>query len=138
LNPVQINNHEIIPIPVNHGKNTVGYHIQNNTDKTIFYTADTGPHLIKCWEHISPQMLITEVTLPNRYVEFALKSGHLTPGLLYKELIRFQESKHYTPEIVITHMDPALENEINEEIKAIAKELKTHITLAHEGLQLTI
>jgi cAMP phosphodiesterase len=138
LNPVQINNHEILPVPVNHGKNTVGFHIKNNTNKTVFYSADTGPHLVKCWENISPQTLIIEVTLPNRYGEFASTSGHLTPRLLYKELIKFQELKHYIPEIVITHMDPALENEIDEEVKAIAKELKAHITLAYEGLQLTI
>ena len=35
-------------------------------------------------------------------------------------------------------MDPALESEIEEEVKAIAKELKAHVTFAHEGLQLNI
>lgn len=138
LNPVRINSHEIIPLPVNHGKNTVGYHIRNNTDKTIFYSADTGPHLAKCWEYISPQILIIEVTLPNRYEEFALAAGHLTPNLLYTELIKFQELKHYIPRIIVIHMDPALENEIDEEVKSIAKELEAPITLAYEGLQLTI
>ena len=104
----------------------------------MFDTADTGPHLAKCWENISPEILIIEVTLSNRYGEFALTSAHLTPALLYKELIRFMELKHYIPEIIITHMDPALENEIKEEVKAIAKELKAPVTFAHEGLQVSI
>ena len=138
LNPVRINNHEIIPLQVKHGKNTVGYHIKNNTNKTVFYTADTGPHLTKCWEYISPQILIIEVTLPNRYGEFALTSEHLTPGLLYEELVRFEELKHYIPEIIITHMDPELENEIEDEVKAIAEKLKAHVTFAREGLQITV
>ena len=82
--------------------------------------------------------MIIEVTLPNRYGEFALTSEHLTPGLLYEELVRFEELKHYIPEIIITHMDPELENEIEDEVKAIAEKLKAHVTFAREGLQITV
>ena len=127
--------YEILAIPVNHCNGTVGYQVSNGAGKAIFYTADTGPGLIDCWTHVSPQLLIIDVTLPNQYEEFAVSSGHLTPSLLKEELIKFQIIKGYLPQVVIIHMDPALEKEIEEEVAAVAEELGASITMAQEGMQ---
>ena len=136
--PQSIDGHEILAIPVNHCETTVGYQVSDAKGKIMFYTADTGPGLSDCWKHVSPQLLIADVTVPNSYEGFARNTGHLTPDLLNEELVKFREIKGYLPRVVIIHMDPALEREIEEEVGIIAKALNTSITIAHEGMQLHI
>lgn len=132
----QIEDYKVLAVPVNHDSVTVGYQITSTDGKSVFYTADTGPGLDACWEHISPQLLIIDVTMPNSHQEFAIQSQHLTPALLSYELIKFREDKDYLPQVVVVHMNPAEENKIYTEITAVAKELNTPITLAYEGMQL--
>jgi len=134
----RIDGHDILAIPMNHESSTVGYQVSNGDGKAVFYTSDTGPGLSGCWEHVSPQMLIIDVTVPNDYEEFARETGHLTPGLLGEELAKFMELKGYLPQIVITHMDPALEEEIETEVAEVAEALNTSITIAREGMELHI
>jgi ribonuclease BN (tRNA processing enzyme) len=133
-----IEGYEIIALPVNHHDPTVGYQVRNSEGNTIFYTADTGPGLLECWKHLSPQLLIAEVTVPNRYTEFALNTKHLTPKFLHDELIKFMELKCYLPQVIVVHMDPTLEKEIKEEITVVAEALNTTITIAYEGMELNI
>jgi len=71
----QIEGYRILAIPVNHSAPTVGYQITSPDGKTFFYTGDTGPGLADCWQYVSPQILITEVTAPDRYEESAREAG---------------------------------------------------------------
>ena len=132
----QIEGYSILAVPVNHRIPAVGYQVTSPEGKSVFYTADTGPDLVDCWRHISPDLLITEVTAPNRYEEFAWESGHLTPSLLKQELISFRELKDYLPQVVVVHMSPELEKEIEGEIAAVAASLNNSISLAYEGMHL--
>ena len=135
---VPIDGYEVMAIPVEHPVPTFGYQITSPRGKSLFYTGDTGPGLSECWRHVSPQLLITEVTAPNQYEDFAYQSGHLTPSLLETELARFQEIKGYLPQIVLVHMNPRLEKEIAAEISAVAASLGSQITLAYEGMQIRL
>ncbi len=132
----QIEGYGILAVPVNHSVPTVGYQITSPGGKVVFYTGDTGPGLADCWEQVSPQLLIIEVTAPNRYDGFAKESGHLTPSLLKQELDIFRDLRGYLPQVVVVHMSPGLEAEIKAEIAAVAKELNNPITLGYEGMQL--
>jgi len=134
----QIEGYSILAVPVNHTDPTVGYQVTSPDGKTVFYTSDTGPGLTNCWEYVSPQLLIIEVTAPNRYEEWARESGHLTPSLLKQELTDFQEIKGYLPRVITVHMNPGLEKEIEAEIAAVAQALNNPITLAYEGMQLQL
>lgn len=136
--PQMVDGHGILAIPVNHVGITVGYQVSDNQGKTIFYTADTGPGLSACWNQVSPQLLIIDVTLPNAYEDFARETGHLTPNLLQQELVSFRECKGYLPEVIAIHMDTGLEQKIKEEIATVAKALDISITIAKEGMQLHI
>jgi len=131
----QVEGYSVLAVPVNHTGPTVGYQVTSPEGKSVFYTADTGPGL-DCWQHISPHLLIAEVTVPNRYEDFARESGHLTPSLLKQELISFRELKGYLPPAVVVHMNPRLEKEIEAEIAAVAAALNTRVNLAYEGMQL--
>jgi len=132
----QIEGYSVLATEVNHSVPTIGYQVTSPDCKIVFYTADTGPGLAKCWKYASPQLLITEVIGSNRYSESAKGAGHLTPSLLKQELITFQEVKGYLPQVVVVHMTPTLEKEIEAEIAVVAKALNNPITLAHEGMQL--
>jgi ribonuclease BN (tRNA processing enzyme) len=133
-----IDGHAIMPVPVNHHHEAVGYQISDRKDKTIFFTGDTGPQLAKCWEHISPQLLIIDVTSPNEAEEFARQTGHLTPQLLEKELISFREIRGYFPDVLTIHMDAACESEIRAQLDVVEQHLDTTIDMAHEGIRLTV
>ena len=132
----QIEDYNVMAVPVNHSVPAVGYQVTSPDGKAVFYAGDTGPGMADCWKGISPQLLITEVTASNRFEEFAKEAGHLVPNLLKQELIKFQELKGYLPKVVVVHMSPGLEEEIRAEIEAIAKALNNPITLAYEGMRL--
>ena len=134
----QIDGYNILPVPVNHPDLTVGYQVTSPDGKAVFYTSDTGPGLADCWEKVSPQLLIIEATLPDRLEEYAIQSGHLTPRLLRQELTSFREVKGYLPPVVLVHMNPQQEREIEAEIARVAETLNNPITLAYEGMQLTL
>ncbi len=130
--------YSVLAVPVNHSVPTVGYQITSPDGKIVFYTGDTGPGLTSCWQRISPQLLIAELTAPNKYEEFAQQSGHLTPSLLAQELVSFRELKGYLPQVILVHMNPDLEKEIASEVAVVAKDLDNPITLGYEGMRLRL
>ena len=132
----QITGYSILAFPVNHSIPAVGYQVISSDGKELFYTGDTGPGLTDCWEHVSPQLLIVEVTASDRFKEAAGNGGHLTPALLKQELITFRELKGYLPQVITVHMSPGLEAEIKTEIAVLAVDLASPITLAYEGMRL--
>lgn len=138
LKPERIDGYSVLPVPVSHSVPAVGYQITSADGKSMFYTGDTGPGLAECWQQISPHLLIIEVTASNRFDAFGRESKHLTPNLLKEELLLFRELKGYLPEVVVVHMSPGLEAEIQAEIATVAKELNSPISLGYEGRQLSL
>lgn len=141
LEPFDIENiedYQVLPTPVNHPSNAVGFEITNKEEKKIFYTGDTGPSLSTLWKHISPDLLIIEVTFPNKLEEVAKNTSHLCPKMLRKELMEFYRIKKYFPKIVLVHLSPKFEEEIKQEINEISKELNISINIAYEGKKLII
>jgi len=134
----RIDGHSILPVPVKHCCAAVGYQITNGDGSSIFYTADTGPGLLECWRHISPRLLMIDVTLPDEFERFARKTGHLTPALLEKELLAFRECRGYLPRVIVIHMDASLEGQIKEELAAVAGRLGIPIIVAREGMQVRV
>ena len=134
----QIEGYSILAVPVNHSVPSVGYQITSPDNKVVFFTGDTGPGLADCWQQVSPQLLVVEVTASNGYEEFGRESGHLTPSLLKQELALFRELKGYLPPVVTVHMSPGLEGEIKTEIAALAEDLNTPITLGYEGMEINL
>lgn len=134
----QIEDYEILAVPVNHSVPTVGYQVSSSDGKTMFYTGDTGPGLTECWKQVSPQLLITELTSSNRFEKFSKEAGHFVPDLLKQELVTFRELKGYLPDVVTVHMNPLLEEEIKAEIAIVAKELGSPISLGYEGMEVNL
>jgi phosphoribosyl 1,2-cyclic phosphodiesterase len=133
-----IEGYEVLALPVSHGTPTVGYYITSREGRSVFYSSDTAPGLSSCWEYISPQLLIVELTMPNKLESVALEGGHLCPRLLREELLNFRQVKGYLPPVVLVHMHPCFEDKIREEIAQTAQELGASITLGCEGMRLTV
>jgi len=131
----QVAGYTVLAVPVKHSLGTVGYEITSPEGKVVFYTGDTGPGLDSCWQRVNPQLLITEVSAPDRLQEFYQGRGHLTPGLLKQELESFRRLKGYLPDVVIVHMTPELEAEIKAEVAGVARDLGHPIVVGDEGME---
>ncbi len=133
-----IEGYDVLAVPVNHPGDNVGFQVRNSRGQGVFYTSDTGPGLSQCWARISPQLIISETTMPNSREEFALRTGHMTPHCLGQELSRFKTMKGYLPPVVVTHTDPAAEGTIRQEIAGIAAALSMTIDVASEGMRVAV
>lgn len=133
-----IDGYSVLPLPVSHSVPAVGYQITSAEGKSLFYSGDTGPGLSACWDHISPQLLIINLTLPDRFEDIAIKERHLSPRLLKEELVQFQNRKGYLPPVVTVHSNPQLEIEIREELAEVAGEIGATIHFGYEGMKLTV
>ena len=131
-------NYSVLPLRVNHSKFTVGYEITAADGKRMFYTSDTGPGLTEVWQQVSPQLLIIETTVSNSHEDSAAETGHLTPFLLQKELESLRDIQGYLPQVVLVHMNPMEEKEIETEISEVAETLGASIQLGYERMQIHI
>jgi ribonuclease BN (tRNA processing enzyme) len=133
----EIEGYAVLAVPTRH-TDTVGYQVTSREGRSFFYTGDTGPGLSSCWEHVSPELLLIDVTLPNRLEEHALSSDHLTPRLLGEELALLRKARGHLPRIVPIHLSPMYESEIAEELGWVARELDARIDIAREDMRLSL
>jgi Cft2 family RNA processing exonuclease len=134
----KIEGYEVMAVPVRHPLDGVGFEITSGDGKTLFYTGDTGPGLSSVWGNISPQLIISELTWPNSLATAAKDAGHLCPEMLEEELTEFRRINGYLPKVVVIHISPQHEPEIEREVGKVAKLLGISIDLAHEGDELTL
>ena len=138
FNEVEVAGYQVKALPVNHTIYAVGFEITAKDGKSLFYTGDTGSGLSALWGHISPDLLIVEVTFSNRFESRAINSKHLCPKMLHKELREFRRVKGFLPKIILVHLSPDCEKEIKKEVSDISIELEHPIELAYEGLTLSV
>jgi hypothetical protein len=123
-----------------HSVPSVGYQVTSPEGKSFFYTGDTGNGLQDCWQHISPELLIIEVTAADGFMKSAKETSHLTPELLKEELLSFRQIKGYLPRIITVHMFPQSTETglIESELMHVAAALQASIVPGHEGMQITL
>jgi cAMP phosphodiesterase len=138
LQPQNIQGYDVLPVPVQHAVPSVGFQVTSKDGKSLFYTGDTGPGLTACWQHISPQLLIIEVSGINKVQDFLKSVGHLSAELLKEELLQFRHIKGYLPRVLIIHIPPQFEREVKQEIKRVARELRVGIDIGYEGMKITL
>jgi cAMP phosphodiesterase len=141
IEPLQrynIQGYEVLPVPLQHTVPSVGYQVTSKDGKSLFYTGDTGPGLETCWQYISPQLLMIEVSGINKSQDFLKSVGHLSAGLLKEELIQFRHIKGYIPRVVVIHIPSQFQNEVEQEVKEVARELGIGIDMGYEGMIITL
>ena len=116
--PLSMNGYRITPYKVSHTVPAVGYLIQDRRSRGVFYTGDMGPSG-DTWRKIGDariDCLIIDVSLPNSLEGMAVKTGHLTPGLLHRELLKMSSPPKM---ICIAHIKPQYSKKIKEELKKL-------------------
>jgi ribonuclease BN (tRNA processing enzyme) len=116
--PMNIDGYTVTPYKVSHSVPAAGYLIESEKRRKVFYTGDTGP-TSSTWEKLKGKRidsLIIEVSFPEKMQKLAIKTGHLTPGLLKKELSKMNP----LPEtIYVTHLKPQYYKTIKKELGRI-------------------
>jgi cAMP phosphodiesterase len=133
-----IQGYDVLPVPVQHTVPSVGYQVMSKDGKSLFYTGDTGPGLAACWQYVSPRLLIIEVSGTNKAQDFLKSVGHLSAGLLKEELVQFRQAKGYLPRVVVIHLPPQFQSEVEQEVKEIAQELGISIDIGYEGMKINL
>ncbi len=133
-----IEGYQIMAVPVPHPLDGVGFEITSGDGKTLFYTGDTGTGLSSIWSSISPQLVIIEVTWPNRLANAAKAASHLCPEMFREEMIEFRRVKGYLPKVAAIHMSPQHERQIEREVRDVAKLLGISIDIPREGDELIL
>ena len=124
-------------VAMSHALPVLGYRLTSPNCKTLLFTGDTGPGIASVIAQIAPDLLVIEVTAPNRFQESIGQGGHLTPGLLVAELAEFRRLKGYTPLTYCVHMNVSLESEISAELAMLSTQ-GFDIRPAHEGLEVEL
>jgi ribonuclease BN (tRNA processing enzyme) len=119
----------ITPYEVHHSVPASGYLVEDRRKRRLFYTGDTGPS-DSTWKQIGEKQihcLIIETSFPNRMKEIAIKTGHLTPQLLEKEISKI---RHLPERIFVIHPKPVYKEIIWTELQKL--KLK-HLRLPRDG-----
>ncbi len=120
---VDIDGYSVLAVPVAHTIPAVGFEITSSNGRRIFYTGDTGPVLTTLWQYVNPHLIIIDASFPNDLEDIALKSGHMCPSFIKKELIQFYRIKKYFPKVVAVHISPNYQSQIEMELLDISAEL---------------
>ena len=116
--PFSVLGYEAVAVPVPHSVPAAGFQISDGNVR-LFYTGDTGRGLSAAWEHVAPDVLLTEVTFGNENEAGARAAGHLTPKLLMDELGKFREVHGRVPQVIVSHINPAWEDAVRRELAEI-------------------
>ena len=104
---------------VNHGVPSYGYLVDDPaTGGALLYTGDTGPtHAIwKLMRNRPVKALIIEVSFPDELTDLAIKTGHLTPGLLRAEM---KKMPAIPEKIYISHLKPHFGEAIEKQLRGL-------------------
>lgn len=128
-NTIELDGYCITAYKVNHTVPAVGYLVENTRGRRIFYTGDTGP-TGDTWKRIGDRQincLIIDVSFPDSMREMAIRTGHLTPGLLKKEL---SGMKKMPEQVCITHPKPQYFRTIRSQVKKLKL---NNLRILHDG-----
>ena len=118
--PFKVLDYEAMAAPVPHSVPAAGFQVSDGS-VSLFYTGDAGKGLGDAWQHVAPDVLLTEVTFGNDNEAGARAAGHLTPRLLMQELERFEEVHGRVPQVIVSHVNPAWEDAVRRDLKAITQ-----------------
>jgi len=135
--PLEVEGYQVLPLSMNHSVPTVGYNIARD-NKSFFFTSDTRGEAHAAWAAVTPDLIITEATLPNERADEARRFGHMTPSMIVQEMRDFRAIHDYLPRIVAVHINPKYEDAVRLQLEAASRDLGSEIEVGYEGMQLQI
>jgi ribonuclease BN (tRNA processing enzyme) len=133
----RVQNYDVWPVRADHPVPTVGYIISAD-GRRIGITGDTGGNLMAFLAHTNPpDVLLVDVTFPDRLRWRAERSRHMTPSILEKELRGAQETGVKIPRIVAVHRDLDGEQETLSQLAGVERRLGIHLEAGYEDMVIT-
>ena len=123
----------VVAVPLPHAVPSAGFHVSSG-NASLFYTGDTGKGVAEAWRHVSPDVLLAEVTYGNENEAVAISAGHLTPAFLGEALTRFAAERGYVPRVIVSHVSPVWEGAIRDELKAVSEQIGVEIVVSHADM----
>ena len=113
---LDIDSRKITAVEVKHSVPTLGFCVESE-GKVLAFSADTTNNqtlwpVLNGYKNID--VLVIEVSFPNRQAELAQKSGHYCPRTFAQDLAKLE----HNPAIWLTAMKPGEEELIMEEVRA--------------------
>lgn len=130
--PFTVAGYRVTPAPANHVAPAVGFLVERD-GRSVFYTSDTHGAVPGLWEQVRPDLLLIEVTFPNRLDAVAVESKHLTPKRLGAELETYRALHGTLPQVVAVHRNADYEDEIVAELATLADQLGAPIDAPEDG-----
>ena len=124
-------------VPVPHAVPAAGYLISSG-ETSLFYTGDAGAGVEAAWEHVCPDVLLTECTYGNDGASGAARAGHLTPALLEKALVDFRERWSRLPRVIVSHISPPWERAVRREMVGVEERLGIRIEISSEDMSFAL
>ncbi len=137
LNPVEfyeefsVLDYTVKAVPVPHAVPAAGYLISSG-EVSLFYTGDAGEGVEEAWEHVCPDVLLSECTFGNDGASSAARAGHLTPATLENALVAFRARWARLPRVIISHISPPWEPMVRSEMIGVGERLGIHIEISTE------
>ncbi len=131
--PFDVLGYTVTALPVPHSVPAAGFHIVS-ADVSLFYTGDTGRGVSDSWEHIAPDVLLTEVTFGNGNAAAARESGHLTPALLADALHAFRRQHDRIPRVLVSHINPPWEAAVRSELAELTNTTGISFTITEPDM----
>lgn len=135
--PFTVAGYRITPAPANHVAPAVGFLVERD-GRSVFYTSDTHGGVPGLWEQVRADLILVEVTFPNRLDAVAVESKHLTPRRLGAELELYRALHGTLPQVAAVHRNADYEDEIVAELAALAAELGARIEAPEDGRRYTL
>ena len=133
----EVLDYTVMAVPVPHAVPAAGFLVSSGGVK-LFYTGDTGRGFNDALNHVSPDVLLTEVTYGNDNGSLADELGHLTPALLGEALADFKAELGYLPTVIASHMNPPWEQAVRVELKELSVQLGIDILVSEPELSLNL
>ena len=124
-------------VPVPHAVPAAGYLISSE-DVSLFYTGDAGEGVEAAWEHVRPDVLLTECTYGNDGASSATRAGHLTPERLENVLVAFQDRWSRLPRVIVSHISPPWEPMVRRELAGVGERLGIRIEVSSEDMSFAL
>ena len=122
-----------------HAVPAVGYIVSTDAGDCFAYTGDTAANLLPFLNSQAERhILFLEVTFPDRLSELAGLTGHLTPKSLRGQLQEALAGGLNPPKMIAVHLDPEHQDELEDEISAVAADLRVDLTTGQHGILVEI
>ncbi len=129
---LSIGEYVVTPLPAFHGVPAVGYRV-TRSDRTLYYTGDTGPGFSTALATRPPDVLLTELTFPDSQADRANRSSHMIPATVRTEVERLIDTSGWAPRVVGVHVFPSSEHEVRHEIDRLQRETGWNISVGNTG-----